>query len=1541
MHTHTGNRPVRKPGNMIRLILMTLLIVAEVAASISYSVAYTTPGSAQNTKPQPTVPTGSQPAGTGATIPADCVPRPLPGETPARGQDSGGGQQALKPGIVLPDASTLPPVKVPTIIGHVASSDRVAAGQTLDLTYIVQVPSVPQKLILRSGIRKAGQAWVADTAHDLLFTATGKVSAVTRQFTVPTTAAGRYELGWSLYSEGYTEVYSFIRQETVLTVDKAGPAPGAPSAPEDTVTATPTSTASPTPVSQDPQLQGVDVQPTTAQPGSLITLYYTVTSPTSQQVSLGAGLRQSGTCCYFYDPANDRTLTIPAGTSTVSRVFQLPNDTNVTYDVVWGLWSGGFGRQYGSWQRNNAVQVTGPTPTPSVPQLLDVALAPSTTYVGGSIVMSYTVFSPSGQQVSMGAAVAPAGTGQWTTDPANDTVASIPAGTTIISRRFDLRTLPAGVYDVRWGLWDAGFNRQYGQQDRNSALTIQPQPATATPAPTNTGTPTPVPTNTATPTNTSVPTSTDTPTSTATPTNTVPPTPTATPSRPVLLDVGLSPTVTAPGTLVQLSFTVWSPSSQQVSLGAGMRQSGSCCWFYDPANDRTLTIPAGTSTVTRLFAVPSSPTNITYDVVWGLWSGGFGTQYGSAVRLNALQVTGSPPTPTPTSTPTATPTFTPVPPTPTPTAPVLLGVDVAPTVTSPGSSLVLTYTVFSPGSQSISLGAGIRPSGSCCWTYDPANDRTLTIPAGTSTVTRLFTVPGNASGPQDIIWGLWSGGFGTQYGVQQRSAAVTVSGPTPTPSLPTIVDVALRPTSAYIGDVLVLTYTVFSPVSTQLGLGAGVAPTGTNQWTADPARDRVVSVPAGTSVVTRSFNLGTTLPAGVYDVRWGLWNASFTIEYADTSRTGVLTIVNITATPTNTPTSGPATSTPAPGTPTPTVTGTPPTATNTPVSTITPTGPSLLAVNISPNTATTGGAVTLSYTVYSPSGGTYALGALIRSNANSYNDPGNDRQVTVGAGTSVVTRTFYIAPNFRPGVYNVVLGLWDQCFTIQYGSAQRDNALSVSAATVTPTVSVPTPTQTAVPTPGSARVALGATGPAAGAIRNAGSSFTVSYTIYNTTGASASVKLVARLAPSGMGGYGTLDDLANQVTVTVPPGTGTFNRQFQIPAKAGEGSYDLIWSLVDATTNTVLDTRTAPNHTWVAAPGTTQYDLSLTAGTLVSNSITLQNGVVNRIQGTFRINNQSGSTARAVLRMRIQRVGTTDWVSDLPGDMLVSISPGMSTFTRGFAIPRYLPSGAYNVLWELGDPDFNGTIDSISTNNALQITNPSVIPNVGVPILMYHNINPTTAGGNWVTVCNFGLQMQYLHDHGYTTITGEDIYNYIYKATPMGPNPIWLTFDDSYQNVYDYAYPIMQAYGQRGSIFTVTRYMGMMNYWDLGVEVQHLHMTWNMLQQMHNSGMRGDSHTQHHVHLSEMDIAQQQSEIWNSQRDLVTYLGEPGLNFSYPYGQYPDTAKWLIAHSGFHSATIIGQTKQYTSYADLYELTRIGIADGDNLTTFINKITQP
>ena len=251
-----------------------------------------------------------------------------------------------------------------------------------------------------------------------------------------------------------------------------------------------------------------------------------------------------------------------------------------------------------------------------------------------------------------------------------------------------------------------------------------------------------------------------------------------------------------------------------------------------------------------------------------------------------------------------------------------------------------------------------------------------------------------------------------------------------------------------------------------------------------------------------------------------------------------------------------------------------------------------------------------------------------------------------------------------------------------------------------------------------------------------------------------------------------------------------------------------------------------------------------------------QVGVTNRITATFGIQNNMQTTMRADLRMHLRQHSTVTQIHDIPGDKLVSIVPGANTFTRTYTLPRYFGNSggqSYDVIYEImDDPGSTGAIDSGSQNNALTIINSARISDVAIPVLLYHNVNSTVASGNWVTICDFTQQMDYLSQNHYHTINGQDVYNYIYKGVALPSLPVWISIDDLYQNIYDYAFPILQARGLDASINTNTQWMGQMNSWDINAgEPQHLHMTWTMLQALKNAGMYADAHSQHHVHLGQ------------------------------------------------------------------------------------------
>ena len=88
-----------------------------------------------------------------------------------------------------------------------------------------------------------------------------------------------------------------------------------------------------------------------------------------------------------------------------------------------------------------------------------------------------------------------------------------------------------------------------------------------------------------------------------------------------------------------------------------------------------------------------------------------------------------------------------------------------------------------------------------------------------------------------------------------------------------------------------------------------------------------------------------------------------------------------------------------------------------------------------------------------------------------------------------------------------------------------------------------------------------------------------------------------------------------------------------------------------------------------------------------------------------------------------------------------------------------------------------------------------------VPVLVYHCVgeNPASPEGDglFVSERTFARQMAFLHSMGYETIFAKDI------TGPLPRNPIVITFDDGYENNYTQAFPILERYGMKATIFVI------------------------------------------------------------------------------------------------------------------------------------------
>lgn len=226
----------------------------------------------------------------------------------------------------------------------------------------------------------------------------------------------------------------------------------------------------------------------------------------------------------------------------------------------------------------------------------------------------------------------------------------------------------------------------------------------------------------------------------------------------------------------------------------------------------------------------------------------------------------------------------------------------------------------------------------------------------------------------------------------------------------------------------------------------------------------------------------------------------------------------------------------------------------------------------------------------------------------------------------------------------------------------------------------------------------------------------------------------------------------------------------------------------------------------------------------------------------------------------------------------------------------------------------------------------------GVPIMMYHHIAVPPANadtiriGLSVTPPGFAAQLDYLSSHGYQTITLARYVDWMnatrlgQPAPPLPANPIVLTFDDGYDDIYANAYPLLLQHGMVGTFHVITGKVG----WDG-------YMSWPQLQAMSAAGMDIESHTVDHINLDSLGTAQLNYELTESKAQLEAHIGKPVTIICYPAGHYNGAVAQAAQLAGYSAATTTRYGWSYPS-ADPMQLPRVRVAGDEALAGFAASI---
>lgn len=211
-----------------------------------------------------------------------------------------------------------------------------------------------------------------------------------------------------------------------------------------------------------------------------------------------------------------------------------------------------------------------------------------------------------------------------------------------------------------------------------------------------------------------------------------------------------------------------------------------------------------------------------------------------------------------------------------------------------------------------------------------------------------------------------------------------------------------------------------------------------------------------------------------------------------------------------------------------------------------------------------------------------------------------------------------------------------------------------------------------------------------------------------------------------------------------------------------------------------------------------------------------------------------------------------------------------------------------------------------------------------VSILMYHHLAEEGDGGDTISVTRFEEHMAALQAAGYTAVSFADLYNYVNYGTDLPEKPVVITFDDGYTSNYTLAYPILQKYGMKATIFVIGVSVGKDTYKDTGVAMTP-HFSLEQAGEMQQSGLISiQSHGYNFHEVSGRDpepirqgVLQKADE---SEAEYIAFLRQDftaldtmlteGLGtgvevVAYPYGYHSELSEVIFAEMGVYATVTV------------------------------------
>ena len=219
-----------------------------------------------------------------------------------------------------------------------------------------------------------------------------------------------------------------------------------------------------------------------------------------------------------------------------------------------------------------------------------------------------------------------------------------------------------------------------------------------------------------------------------------------------------------------------------------------------------------------------------------------------------------------------------------------------------------------------------------------------------------------------------------------------------------------------------------------------------------------------------------------------------------------------------------------------------------------------------------------------------------------------------------------------------------------------------------------------------------------------------------------------------------------------------------------------------------------------------------------------------------------------------------------------------------------------------------------------------------VPSFVYHRFGDDRYPSTNISKANFEAHLRFLKKQGFQVVTLSEALSYLTQRSTI-EKMVCLTVDDGFNSFYENAFPLLQQYGFKATVFINTASVGSPDYMD-----------WEALRELQEAGIEIGNHSHQHDYFlndsTESRLEHFASDLLEAQSLIEQNLGRRPEVYAFPYGEFDDSLKNVVKQAGIKAAAVQSSGVMHKQ-SDFYQLPRFPMSDRyGKMGSFIEKLTM-